>query len=313
MTAEQLWKEYCEKKHVDVNTPYEAWQFGAEPDRLAALVMIGAKTATASSFDLYAAEDEPVPKVGDCNVLLDTNDEALCVIRDTGTRVVPYREVSAEHAYQEGEGDRTLKYWRNVHWPFFMEEHADCGIPFTEDSPVLCEEFEVRYSLYEVTDLTDDLAHEIVGWKYEGDWAVYNMPTWEECEAAGLSIASAEKRHNRYYAVRKSGELLGFFRIMERNELVELGVGIKPELCGQHHGGMLLALAMAKIEEKYGNVTVQLKVRPFNTRAVKCYGKAGFKTVGTCYEDRSAVPGEMLIMQKNTLRSVDCDSCENMA
>lgn len=298
MTPEQMWKEYCKKKNIDINTEYEAWQFGAAPNNLASLVIIGAKTATASSYELYELEDEAVPQVGEYSILLDTNDEALCIIRDIKVEMVPYKDVTEEQAYKEGEGDRTLEYWKSVHWPFFQEEHAEYKVPFTEESRVLCEEFEVVHSLYEVTEVTDEMAREIVEWKYEGDYAVYNMPEWKECEKLDWCIVSAEKRHNKYYAVRKAGEFLGFFHIMERDELVELGVGIKPELCGQHNGGMLMELALAKIEEKYSSIMVQLKVRPFNTRAIKCYENVGFKTICSYYEDEFVIPGEMLIMHK---------------
>lgn len=298
MTAEQMWKDYCEKENIDINTEYEAWQFGAAANNLAALVMIGAKTATASSYERYQLEDEPAPEVGEYSVILDANEEALCIIKDIKVEAIPYKEVSSEQAYKEGEGDRTLEYWRSVHWPFFQEEHEECGVPFTEESRVLCEEFELVHSLYEVKEVSDEMAREIVGWKYDGDYAIYNMPAWEECEKLNWSIVSAQKRHNQYYAVCKAGEFLGFFHIMERDEMVELGVGIKPELCGQHNGGMLMELALAKIEEKYSSMMVQLKVRPFNTRAIKCYENVGFKTIGSYYEDEFVTPGEMLIMHK---------------
>ena len=28
MKAEELWKTYCEKEKIDIDTPYEAWRFG---------------------------------------------------------------------------------------------------------------------------------------------------------------------------------------------------------------------------------------------------------------------------------------------
>ena len=298
MTPEQMWRDYCKKANIDFNVPYTAWQFGAAPNNLAALVIIGAKTATASSYVLYELDNEPAPKVGEYSILLDANDEALCIIRDTKVEIVPYKKVSEEQAYNEGEGDRTLEYWKSVHWPFFKKEHEGYNVSFTENSPVLCEEFEVVHSMYEVCDVTDEVAREIVAWRYEGNYAVYNMPEWEECEKLNWSIVSAEKRRNQYYTVYKSGELLGFFHIMERDELVELGVGIKPELCGQHNGGMLMELALAKIEERYSSIMVQLKVRPFNIRAIKCYENTGFKTISSYFEDEYLVPGEMLIMHK---------------
>lgn len=58
MRAEELWKAYCEKENIDIDTPYEAWGFGNAPDKLADLVLKGMKTATASGYDLYFIEGE---------------------------------------------------------------------------------------------------------------------------------------------------------------------------------------------------------------------------------------------------------------
>ena len=40
----------------------DAWAFGVDADLLADLVLKGEKTATASAYDLYALEDEPLPQ-----------------------------------------------------------------------------------------------------------------------------------------------------------------------------------------------------------------------------------------------------------
>lgn len=99
------------------------------------------------------------------------------------------------------------------------------------------------------------------------------------------------------FSVRYAGEFLGFFHIMDRAGHVELGVGIKPELCGQGHGHALMTLALETIRRTRGRTPVQLSVRTFNTRAVRCYERAGFTITGTRYEDLGTAPGEMYIMQ----------------
>ena len=124
---------------------YEAWSFGGDPDGLAALVLAGKKTATASAFPLYEAEGEPLPRAGEYSVILDSRDQALCVIRTTRVFVVPFRDVDRRQAWKEGEGDRSPEYWRQVHRDFFTRELAEAGLPFSEDMPVVCEEFELVY------------------------------------------------------------------------------------------------------------------------------------------------------------------------
>ena len=53
--------------------------------------------------------------------------------------------VSEEHAYKEGEGDRSLEYWRKVHKEFFTEELKSLNQEFDENMELVCEEFEVVY------------------------------------------------------------------------------------------------------------------------------------------------------------------------
>ena len=100
MKAEEMWKKYCEESGEDLNTAHEAWAFGSDSDGLAQLVADGIKTATASGFDLYflEGEEEPLPKEGDYSVILDSQDNAVCVIRTVATRVLPFDEVDADHA-----------------------------------------------------------------------------------------------------------------------------------------------------------------------------------------------------------------------
>ena len=139
MTAQEMWQA------SGIEADYEAWAFGDDADTLAELVRTGIKTATASAYPLYEQEREELPKTGEYSVILNTKDEAVCIIRTSKVYVTPYRNVTAEQACQEGEGDRSLAYWRRVHKAFFRKELEEAGLTFTEDMGVVCEEFEVVY------------------------------------------------------------------------------------------------------------------------------------------------------------------------
>ena len=146
MTAKEMWDAFVAAHPEAENVDYEAWSYGSDtPDELAQLTLNGIKTAAASAFPLYELEKEPLPAEGEYNVILRTDGEALCVTRTTRVCVVPFRDVSPEQAWREGEGDRSLTYWRRVHEAFFKEEMAEAGLPFTEDIGVVCEEFEVVF------------------------------------------------------------------------------------------------------------------------------------------------------------------------
>lgn len=139
MTAEEMWKR------SGLKGTYEAWPFGEVPDKLAGLVVSGIKTATCSAFDLYQIEDEPLPKAGDHSVILDSKGEAVCIIKTVRTYVTEFDKVTADHAFKEGEGDRSLEYWRKVHEDFLTHELASVNRLFDKDTKVVCEEFEVVY------------------------------------------------------------------------------------------------------------------------------------------------------------------------
>ena len=146
MNAEELWNAFVTAHPEAADAAYEAWCYGSDAaDELARLTADGIKTATASAYPLYELEQEELPKVGEYNVILLTDGTALCITKTTKVSLIPYRDVSEVHAYREGEGDRSLPYWRKVHEAFFAEELASAGLTFTEDMTVICEEFEVVF------------------------------------------------------------------------------------------------------------------------------------------------------------------------
>ena len=130
--------------------PPEAWAFGATPeqaDELLSLVLEGIKTATASAAWDYEGgadgADEPLPAAGDLSIVLDGAGTPRAVLEVTGVEVVPFEQVTAEHARAEGEGDRTLDTWRRLHEEFWTE-HSARG--FSADMPVVCERFRVLWT-----------------------------------------------------------------------------------------------------------------------------------------------------------------------
>lgn len=63
MTPQEMWNAY-KQINPSIGDEIDAWAFGVDPDLLADLVFTGEKTATASAYDLYSLEDEPLPKKG---------------------------------------------------------------------------------------------------------------------------------------------------------------------------------------------------------------------------------------------------------
>lgn len=146
-SIQQMWDDF-KKENPQAPEDYEAWAFGDSKemaDELAALVLDGTKTATASNYLAYE-EHESLPYVGLHNIILDGEGRAVAIAETISVEVVPFNDVTEEHAYLEGEGDRTLKFWLEEHESFFKKELEEVNQEFHHRIPVVCERFKVLYS-----------------------------------------------------------------------------------------------------------------------------------------------------------------------
>lgn len=122
---------------------FSAWKFGgSNPNALLDLVLASTKTATASLAWIYEHfADEKMPVLGDLSVILDDQGDPQALIKTSQVETVPFSEVTAEHAFLEGEGDRSLEHWRKVHWDFFSTECASIDREPTGEMPIILERF----------------------------------------------------------------------------------------------------------------------------------------------------------------------------
>ncbi len=144
-----FWDEFQASVGYDASPLfYEAFHFDDnEPsaNALAALVLSGQKRATAGLLWTNECTNKPLPQVGSLSVVTDWPGAPLCIIESTHLEIVPFDNVSGEFAAIEGEGDRTLGYWREVHWQYFSRECQRIGREPDLQMPVVCEQFKVVY------------------------------------------------------------------------------------------------------------------------------------------------------------------------
>jgi uncharacterized protein YhfF len=123
-----------------------AWGFGdsaALADELGDLVCRGVKTATCTLVWEFEVKGEAIPQPGELNIILDGAGQPLCIIETTGVEIKPYNAVEPAFAHAEGEGDRSLAYWRDAHWRYFSRVCPKIGRAVSEDMPLVCEHFRV--------------------------------------------------------------------------------------------------------------------------------------------------------------------------
>ena len=149
---EAYWKQFKEEHNLPNAVFGSAWAFGAsasQADELAQLTLTGEKNATASAYELYQLEGEPLPTANSCyDILLDGSGNPVAVLCTKEVSVVPYHKVDSAHAYAEGEGDKSLETWRRTHEEFFQRDFPEVGenVDFSRLHVVL-EKFEVVYAL----------------------------------------------------------------------------------------------------------------------------------------------------------------------
>ena len=147
--AREFWNAFKATRTDDVDARFfEVSIFGdneESADHLADLVVRGVKRATAGLVWSYEATNLSVPKPGDLSIVTMWNGRPRCVIETTRVDIAVFSAVTAEFAAVEGEGDGSLRYWRDVHTAYYARECARIGRTPSDSMPIACERFRVVY------------------------------------------------------------------------------------------------------------------------------------------------------------------------
>lgn len=151
IVVDEYWTEFlANNPSISPDTSYQTWYFSnssTQARALAELVIAGTKTATASLLEANELQPEKAPIDGGYSVVTNFEGDPMCIIQTTEIRHLPFDEVDAAFAYDEGEGDKTLADWREGHWAYFSREAAELGLHFDENSIVCCERFRLVYAV----------------------------------------------------------------------------------------------------------------------------------------------------------------------
>lgn len=140
-------ENYLQENNIKISDD-AIWNFDKNiENELIYLINNGVKTATSSLHKFYEIENTNLPKVGDLNIITTTMGEYKTLIEITNVQILPFKKVDEKHAYKEGEGDKSLEYWRKVHEDFFKNELKKLGDTFDENDLIVLEEFKVLVGL----------------------------------------------------------------------------------------------------------------------------------------------------------------------
>ena len=128
----------------------DAWGFGDNPelmDELLGYVLNGIKRTSTSLHIESELEGWPMEHEGEYNIILDGRNMPAAVIKTMSVRRVKYRDVDADHAYWEGEGDRTLETYFLEHDKYYLRRGEALGFEFNKDMLVDLNRFELVYPI----------------------------------------------------------------------------------------------------------------------------------------------------------------------
>ena len=105
-------------------------------------------------------------------------------------------------------------------------------------------------------------------WRYEPAYAFY--------DSAEDPVTNPE----RYFAARDDeGELIGFYYFEPNGDVLDYGLGLRPDLTGRGLGLDFFRAGLEFGRERYRPRLIRLHVAAFNERAIKVYERAGFHEV----------------------------------
>ena len=136
-------------------------------------------------------------------------------------------------------------------------------------------------------------------WHNDGEYSIYDMENDQEDYD---EIITPKLRKDHYFEVlADNGQLTAFFcldPIEDKNNQVEVGLGMAPELTGHGLGIGLMQMIEDYVKQigKYHKII--LSVAEFNKRAQKVYQRAGYRIIGS--EDEASNGGiyQFIIMAK---------------
>ena len=146
-----FWQTYLETLSDDqrLDLEYLVYDFGNSKemaDELGYLVKTGVKTATSILlWELEQDEDSIFPYVGEIDIIVDSSGEPLCIIEIVEVEIRPFNTIDEQFAFDYGEGERLLTWWRDAMWEYYSTECRALGQEPSEDMPLVCLRFRLLY------------------------------------------------------------------------------------------------------------------------------------------------------------------------
>jgi RimJ/RimL family protein N-acetyltransferase len=121
-----------------------------------------------------------------------------------------------------------------------------------------------------IVQASQEVLAEIEGWSYPTPYDFYD------------GRHEPVRNPERFFAAKdEAGSLIGFYYFERRAEVLEYGLGLRPDLTGHGYGLGFVRAGLEFGRERFRPDRVVLSVAAFNRRAITIYERAGFAMIGS--------------------------------
>ena len=130
-------------------------------------------------------------------------------------------------------------------------------------------------SKYLFRQMDDADANEVASWRYEPPYDFYDS-TADPADLAEL--LDPERRRDVYFSVLDDeNRIVGFFQFEKKDETVDIGLGLRPDLTGRGLGAKFVLSGLEFARRRFAPERFSLSVATFNERAIGVYERVGFR------------------------------------
>ncbi len=122
--------------------------------------------------------------------------------------------------------------------------------------------------------MTQEEAEAIAAWRYKPPYDFYDADADHRDMEELLDPGSA--RRPLFLRARRAGELIGYFGFARAQDVVGVGVGLRPDCTGRGLGLDFLEQGLSFARARFAPKRFNLAVAEFNARAITVYERAGF-------------------------------------
>jgi [ribosomal protein S18]-alanine N-acetyltransferase len=133
-----------------------------------------------------------------------------------------------------------------------------------------------------IIPMTPAHAAAICGWVHKNEYAVYNFipgePAMRELmNTTYYACLGPDQNLTGYFCFGASAQIPAVEADAYEPPIPDIGLGMKPFLCGQGNGAAFVQSGLAFAKARYHRRQTRLTVAAWNARAIRTYEKLGFQ------------------------------------